>query len=409
MNIGIVSTWYESGASYVSKAYFNSLSSVHRVFVYARGGMKYGIDDPRWNADYVTWGKKIYWKGSTYIDWDDFSFWVSANDLDLVLFNEQQSWDIVIKCRARLDIMIGAYIDYYTPETVSLFWLYDFLFCNTKTHFGVFKEHPQVFYIPWGTDTEAYKAANPPYSKVSCTFFHSCGLHSSRKGTDILINAFQQVTGDAKLIIHSQIPLSRDSFEYRSLQSDNRILLIEKEVGAPGLYHLGDVYVYPTRLEGIGLTIAEALSCGLPVITTNAPPMNEFVINGVNGLLVDVEKTQVRGDGYYWPENYCLQSSLTDSMQYYVDNPSTLHMQRRVAAEHARKHYDWKVNSQDLPDLVKTITAIHHTDQIAKLVKQATRYENSRYYLSPALEKIRGGLHRTGIISAVRQLRSLFL
>ena len=32
---------------------------------------------------------------------------------------------------------------------------------------------------------------------------------------------------------------------------------------------MGDVFVYPSRLEGIGLCVPEALACGLPVITTD--------------------------------------------------------------------------------------------------------------------------------------------
>ena len=72
------------------------------------------------------------------------------------------------------------------------------------------------------------------------------------------------------------------------MNPDPRIEFIEKTVSAPGLYFRGDVYLYPTRLEGIGLTICEALASGLPVITTNDAPMNEFVIDGETGYLVDV-------------------------------------------------------------------------------------------------------------------------
>lgn len=38
MNIGLVTTWFERGAAYVSKAYLNSLKTDNNVFIYARGG-----------------------------------------------------------------------------------------------------------------------------------------------------------------------------------------------------------------------------------------------------------------------------------------------------------------------------------------------------------------------------------
>ena len=123
-------------------------------------------------------------------------------------------------------------------------------------------------------------------------FFHSAGMGGVelRKGTDILVRAFQQVTGNAQLIIHSQVGLDRYASVASLIHNDPRIEFIEATVGAPGLYHLGDVYVYPSRLEGIGLTIAEALACGLPVITTDCAPMNEFVQKDFNGKLVSIER-----------------------------------------------------------------------------------------------------------------------
>ena len=70
-------------------------------------------------------------------------------------------------------------------------------------------------------------------------------------------------------------------------------------VAAPGLYHLGDIYVYPSILDGLGLTVAEALSCGLPCIVPDNAPMNEFIQSGINGRIADVEYLYARSDGYF--------------------------------------------------------------------------------------------------------------
>ena len=42
------------------------------------------------------------------------------------------------------------------------------------------------------------------------------------------------------------------------------------------LYDDGDVCVQPSHWEGLGLQLLECQAAGLPLVTTDAPPMNEF-------------------------------------------------------------------------------------------------------------------------------------
>src|SRR5262245_18112491 len=132
MNIGIVTTWFERGASYISRQYREALLPSHQVFIYARGGERYAQGDPNWDKEYVTWGKRVPNKLDTHVYWEDFRGWVNRNQIECVLFNEQNSWHIVLLTRSHTNLLIGALIDYYTPDTVGFFWLYDFLSCNTK-------------------------------------------------------------------------------------------------------------------------------------------------------------------------------------------------------------------------------------------------------------------------------------
>jgi glycosyltransferase involved in cell wall biosynthesis len=246
-------------------------------------------------------------------------------------------------------VRMGAYIDYYTPTTISFFRLYDFVICNTKRHYDVFKSHPQSLYIPWGTDVEMYKPIEKDEKVNQVVFFHSCGLNHIRKGTDLLVEAFELVKGAALLIIHSQMVIPDETLRDRILHNP-KIYLIEKTIGAPGLYSKGDVYVYPSRLDGIGLTIAEALSSGLPVITTDDAPMNEFVQHGNNGRLVKVARQFLREYNYYWPLSECDVKSLAKEMQYYVDKIYDLRHYQQVAREYALMNLNWNKNSQFLQD-----------------------------------------------------------
>ena len=47
------------------------------------------------------------------------------------------------------------------------------------------------------------------------------------------------------------------------------------------------LYFAPREAEGIGHSFIEALSLGLCVVAPDAPTMNEYITNGVNGILYD--------------------------------------------------------------------------------------------------------------------------
>ncbi len=357
MNIGIVTTWFDRGAAYVSKAYMEALSPDHKVFIYARGGEKYARGDPNWDHEYVTWGKITKIKND--INLKDFYKWLSDNEIQLLIFNEQIWWNIVALL-ANSKILIGSYVDYYKKNTVKFFRLYDFLLCNTKRHYSVFKNHPNALYIPWGTNLELFFPRPKPFNKNLLIFYHSAGMGgvNLRKGTDILVKAFTNVVGDVRLIIHSQVGIDHYPVIKETILKDKRIIFLCSTCPPPGLFYWGDVYVYPSRLEGIGLTIAEALASGLPVITTNSAPMNEFIIDNYNGRLIPIETTSARKDKYYWPEVICSETELTKAMQFYIENPLILEYHKKQARLSAEKHHNWKKNSSKISSDITTFKKI---------------------------------------------------
>ena len=377
LNIGIVTTWFERGAAYVSRAYLETLSKEHNVFIYARGGEKYAVENPYWDKDYVTWGKRNIELHPLFIYWNDFIRWINKNNLDLIIFNEQNIWDVILKCK-KLNLIIGAYVDYYTDTTVPFFWLFDFLLCNTQRHYSVFNKHPQALYIPWGTNCDVFTPTNQTSNKNNVRFFHSAGMGGIglRKGTDILVKSFQKVTGNAELIIHSQVGINKYADSAKLIGDDPRITFIEREISAPGLYYLGDVYVYPSRLEGIGLTIPEALASGLPVITTDNAPMNEFVIDHHNGYLVEVDYFRQRNDRYYWPESICSEIHLANAMQYYIDNPVEITNQGLQARIYAEENLDWNINSRIILDRIAHFKKINRNQD---LIEEVMQIEYSRF------------------------------
>jgi len=53
-----------------------------------------------------------------------------------------------------------------------------------------------------------------------------------------------------------------------------------------------DAVLYPSRWEGLGLSMLEALHAGVPVLATNGTPMWDAVAHGHNGLLLAAERKE---------------------------------------------------------------------------------------------------------------------
>ena len=336
MRIGFVSAWNERGSSYVTKQYMEALSENNELFLYERGSdnnlfIKHNLKLS------ICHGLKL---GGTRINFRHFKRWYSKNKIDILFFNEQHDFDTVFKTKKdNSTIIVGTYVDYYKKSWIPFFKLYDFLICNTMRHFNVFEKLGNAFFVRWGTDVSLFNNEKVTKNNSYITFFHSAGM-SFRKGTRELIDVFYSghFGKKSKLIIHTQIPIKNFTDLTVDELAQNNIEIIEKTVPAPGLYHMGDVYVYPTSLDGLGLTIYEALSCGMPVITTDCQPMNEAVNNDV-GRLIKVSNFISRDDGYYWPLCVIDQESLASALSYYINN--NFDNQRLNARKRAVELYDW--------------------------------------------------------------------
>ncbi|MCV2886037.1 glycosyltransferase family 4 protein [Aestuariibacter sp. AA17] len=390
MKIGIVTTWFERGAAYVSKQFRDILAADHEVFIYARGGEEYAIGDEKWDHDYVTWGAQPLSHAFTDMHLEDFRAWLETNNIDTVLFNEQKIWAPVLLCR-ELGIKVGSYIDYYTEQTVPMFGVYDFLVCNTHRHHSAFSWHPNSLFIPWGTDTNLYQyQPEDRDEQAPVRYFHSAGMSPYRKGTDLLLKAFKQVSGNVKLIIHSQVKLEQHFPELKetiaSLKAQDKLDVHEYTVSAPGLYHLGDIYVYPSRLDGIGLTILEAGAAGLPIIVPDNGPMNEFVTEGVNGYTAKIEKLWSRWDGYYWPQCEVSIDSLAEAMQIYADKQADISVIKQQARQYAEQHFDWSKNTSALSAKIEGVSKRTETD-ICDAKALAVKYDKSLFAKHPKSKK----------------------
>lgn len=146
--------------------------------------------------------------------------------------------------------------------------------------------------VPLAVDVETYA---PPSATRETALVLSIGwLHEDnarRKGMYVLLHAFALVHAarpDARLVIAGGHGTATPALE-----------ALRDELGLTGAVHFAGavsedeklallqrcrVYVQPTMFEGFGLAIAEALSCGAPVVTCDGGAVREVV--GDAGVLV---------------------------------------------------------------------------------------------------------------------------
>jgi glycosyltransferase involved in cell wall biosynthesis len=95
----------------------------------------------------------------------------------------------------------------------------------------------------------------------------------------------------------------------------------------PQLYQTADIFAFSTFYENLPFAVLEALSSGLPVVTTNVGGIPEMIENGRNGFLVQ-------------PSN---ARELADKILYYIEHPAAA----SEMAFHARKtileRFDWRL------------------------------------------------------------------
>jgi len=127
--------------------------------------------------------------------------------------------------------------------------------------------------LPWCLDLDSLPAQS--ISGPARTFVHNAGLvdPDDRKGTRDTVEAFSRTSRkDIRLIVRLQKEVALPAMDER----------IEVQIGnVPShadLYRNVDVAIQPSKMEGIGFMILEAICSGLPVITTDYPPMNEYVL-----------------------------------------------------------------------------------------------------------------------------------
>jgi glycosyltransferase involved in cell wall biosynthesis len=346
MRIGIVSYWFNRGQATVGRyirSIFDELG--HKTFVLARP-TKYLFDLSRFIDTTDVWRQPDVTCASKYdIPLKEYSAWAKANSLEVVFFDQNYQFREIASLRASGIKTIGRFVwesfekKHVKKAKTALDIIYSLTRCEQARYAGFGIESP---WIQWGCHKELTSIISEK-KKDGIYFFFPGGYLSKRKSTQAVIDAFSQVQSpDIRLIIKTQTQKRQSKHIGDLKRLDPRIKIITSDVPSGEYYELfssSHVCLAPSRWEGLGQHLYEAVSFAMPIITNDNPPMNEIVKDKYNGLLVRSYKIGTAASGIPAYEPYV--DSLRDAI--YSLSERSLINELTLNAEKARKAMSWDI------------------------------------------------------------------
>jgi glycosyltransferase involved in cell wall biosynthesis len=278
-------------------------------------GHKVKIVTTYWNGG----TRKDYYKGIEILRLKDFIYYfrnfysILLLNIDVILFGLKLFLPSNFKFFKDSDIVIVYTSTSFTRlfkikniPIISMFWHYQsFLYAITRWEFkknkniitvsdrsrkdlikyyGTKKENIKI--IPNAVDLKKFNPNN--YSKrLREKYGYKLILYSGsmidRKNIPVLLKAMSYVIKElpsAQLILTGIGPLLESYKELSKalkIQDNSKFLGFINDKELAQYYATSDLFVIPSKFEGFGQIIIEALASGTPVICTNIPPMSNLI------------------------------------------------------------------------------------------------------------------------------------
>lgn len=184
-----------------------------------------------------------------------------------------------------------------------------------------------IFNIPYYCNLSAFRTTiQRPRSPITILF---CGQMIQRKGVDLLLQAFDRLIEagvNARLLLvgrEAELPEMMRSLSSKTQQHIEYAGFHDPEY-LPQFFEQADLFVLPSRYDGWGVVVNQALGAGLPIICSDAVGAAfDLVEPGVNGVIVPA------GDA----------SKLHEALAFYTQHPEAI---QQASEASRRKAATWK-------------------------------------------------------------------
>jgi glycosyltransferase involved in cell wall biosynthesis len=232
----------------------------------------------------------------------------------------------------------------------------------------------KIFVIPNGLDIDSYltstgRSAVPRKAKIRLLFI---GQLLPFKGVDLLLKAFSQVVVETKADIELVVVSQNMTLREQLLQMANNLSILDRlSIIGPlsrqelvnELYSC-DVYVHPSRGEGMSTTTMEAMACARPIIATDVGGTEELL--GSNGnFLIPSEDV----------------NSLARSIKEFYLNSEYYSVVGQKNQERVKKHFTFEQMSRRYEELYSYVSQEEYIKKENKLMLRNFYKQITQFYL----------------------------
>jgi len=151
------------------------------------------------------------------------------------------------------------------------------------------REPGRIRYVPNGVGEEFFvERSYAPRSRLRLLYV---GTWLDRKGVFYLAESFGLLAREDSSVSLTVAGCGNSEAEVRSsfapeIRDRVSVVPFVSRNEMPAVYASHDIFVFPSLVEGMPLTLLEAMASGMPIITTASSGMQDVVENDFNGLLV---------------------------------------------------------------------------------------------------------------------------
>jgi glycosyltransferase involved in cell wall biosynthesis len=289
----------------------------------------------------------------------------TVNDVSIFFFptiNESLVKGLIVKWAIfESDILPEQYLEYLSRS--HAIWTPSEWGSTVLANNGIPEEKIQV--INEGVDPELYHPFTKPDRPRDGKFrFLMCGKNETRKGLVELLDGFQEAFSDddsVQLFLKAdyfwgtpdQITRKRqellNSIKNRKLDNVVPIFRDFSTQQMARLYHHFDGFIFPSRAEGWGLPLIEAMSCGVPIISTCYSGHSAFLYPTKENFITlnhEIKKISCAEYLSHWPSggNWAVvsPSEIAKKMRYLKQNAERYNEKALVASNFVRNNFSWR-------------------------------------------------------------------